>query len=122
MCNLYSITTNQEAIRALFRVITAGGYVEPWLYRACIRSNGRPWIARMMRTRIPDWRDKKKGQLLGYPLIGVARSAVVREYRHHAGTDRRELRQWPTTTLCSHRPSFSRTTKSASGPQSSCLD
>jgi len=24
------------------RGIWAGGYVEPWLYRACITSNGRP--------------------------------------------------------------------------------
>jgi endonuclease YncB( thermonuclease family) len=36
------------------RGIWAGGYVEPWLYRACIRAGGRQMGGRMMRMRIRD--------------------------------------------------------------------
>jgi hypothetical protein len=32
----------------------ASSYVEPWLYRACIRANGRPLTVRMTRMLILD--------------------------------------------------------------------
>jgi hypothetical protein len=35
------------------RKIWKGSYVEPWLYRACIRANVKPAAFRMTQTRIP---------------------------------------------------------------------
>jgi hypothetical protein len=43
MCNLCSITTNQEAIRALFRVINR--YVGNLRYQACFLTIRRPSCA-----------------------------------------------------------------------------
>jgi len=53
------------------RGMWAGSYVEPWLYRACVRANGARRIVRITQTRIHKHRSQNAVAALNNPAYSL---------------------------------------------------